>query len=82
MRRSVLCRFFVYVGVSLRTGFMAGFTYRQLRDWLDELNDEQLDSDVTVVDLDEEYHAVSGGAVTDASLCDVLDPEHPILLMD
>lgn len=52
-------------------------TYRELRDKLDELTDEQLDCDVTVHDLDDEYFPISSLETYDTE--GVLDDNHPFL---
>lgn len=56
-------------------------TYRQLLQKLQQFNDEQLDSHVTICDIEEEYHAVVELNFADPTLCDVLDPGHPYLLI-
>lgn len=54
-------------------------TYRELMAALTELNDEQLDSDVSVFDVSsEEYWPATGFGLTDGG-ADVLDPYHPII---
>jgi len=56
-------------------------TYRELLDRLTELHDDQLECDVTVHDVfSDEYHDQVGFDVT-GSDCDVLDEDHPILVL-
>ena len=52
-------------------------TYRELRDKLDELTPEQLDCDVTLHDLDDEYCPISSLETYDTE--GVLEPDHPFL---
>ena len=53
-------------------------TYQQLKDWLSNLTQEQLDMNVTVMiqDVDELYPVSSIGIPTEE---DRLDEEHPVL---
>lgn len=51
-------------------------TFRELLNELNKMTDEQLDSDLTIVDEDDEYHAVE--MVSDwHKFDDVLDADHP-----
>lgn len=60
-------------------------TYKQLKEFLDTLTDEQLAMNVSVYsgDTDEAYPVFGSGFNTDEEMgeaLDTLDPGHPILL--
>ena len=55
-------------------------TYRQLLNQLQNLNDEQLDSIVTLCDYDDEFFALSGLYFAHPDHIDTLDPAHPYLI--
>jgi hypothetical protein len=52
-------------------------TYRDLLNKLKNMNESQLNSDITIVDTDNEYHRATL-LFTDES-CDVLDFGHPVI---
>lgn len=57
-------------------------TYRELKALLDEMTDAQLDCDVVVWDMSaDEYRPVTK-VETSTYECDVLDLEHPMLVVD
>lgn len=54
-------------------------TYRELMNTIKELNDEQLDCDVSIFNVSiEEYFPATGFGLTDG-VADVLDPYHPFI---
>ena len=57
-------------------------TYRQLLQQLQTLTDEQLDSDVTVCDLEDEYFKVNGFHYANEVFNDVLDHGHPYFTLN
>jgi len=55
-------------------------TYKELLQELQQLNDEQLNSDVAVYDTDtDEYYQASVELVFATDECQVLDVDHPII---
>lgn len=56
---------------------MSKMTWRELRDKLNSLTDEQLDTDVTIADASGEFHPMDSFAITDET--DVLDAGHPYI---
>lgn len=52
-------------------------TYKELLQQLQKLNEEQLNQDVTVCDVEEEYFAVLGLYFANPAFNDVLDAGHP-----
>ena len=60
---------------------MAGMTYRQLKAHLEVMDDEQLDSDVTIRLMPEdEYYGYTDIGFSPAN--DVLDKNHPFINVD
>lgn len=60
-------------------------TWRELKEALDELSDEQLNTDVTIYDgANDEYFAagMSNKPLSFATAFDVLDDGHPYLKVD
>lgn len=57
-------------------------TYRQLLDTIQNMTEEQKDYNVTVFDrIGEEYFPVNKIEFTDDRACDVLDDNHPVLII-
>ena len=56
-------------------------TYRQLLEQLKKLNEEQLDSTITVCAYEDEYFGMSGLYFADEKYNDVLDHGHPYFEM-
>ena len=55
-------------------------TYKELRDALNQLDPDQLNSDVTVYDTGvDEYYGLNVELVFTTDAVDVLDPNHPII---
>jgi hypothetical protein len=55
-------------------------TYKELRDLLDQLDPDQLNSDVTVFDTAaDEYYGLNVELVFTTDAVDVLDPNHPVI---
>ena len=57
-------------------------TYRELLNQLKQLNEEQLQKDVTVCDTDDEYFKVTAMYYANAAFNDVLDQGHPYLTLN
>jgi len=54
-------------------------TYRELQNALNQMNDEQLDSTITVHDgPTDEFHPAEL-RIMDGEVCDVLDDNHPVI---
>ena len=55
-------------------------TYKELLQQLQQLSEEQLNSDVAVYDnYEQEYHQLTVKLVFATEECDVLDVDHPII---
>lgn len=58
-------------------------TYRQLQIFINEMNDSQKDCDVAAyLKGQHEYIPVSCMVFTTEQNCDVLDPDHPVFIID
>lgn len=57
-------------------------TYKELLNQLSKLNEEQLNTDVTVCDSYDEFFKVKGLYFIDPKFDDVLDPGHPYFLFN
>lgn len=53
-------------------------TYKDLLNKLNNMNEAQLNSDITILDNNNEYHRATL-LFTDEQTCDILDDNHPII---
>jgi len=53
-------------------------TYKDLLNKLNNMNEDQLNSDITILNDDNEYHKATL-LFTDEQTCDVLDHGHPVI---
>lgn len=57
-------------------------TYRDMLTWLNKLSPEQLDSNVTVYDLDQDEYIPVNSLYISTNTTNVLDGHHPILVIN
>jgi len=54
-------------------------TWKELKAHIEVMDEEQANSDVTVLDYRDEFNKVTSLEFIDPKDCDVLDPNHPFL---